>query len=35
VGLATEADASRPAVAGLGVQLGEVDERGHPTILRR
>jgi hypothetical protein len=34
VGLAAKADAAGPAVARFGVQLGEIDERGHPSILR-
>jgi hypothetical protein len=35
VGFATKAHTSRTAVTGLGVQLGGIDEGGHPCILRR
>jgi hypothetical protein len=34
VGLTAKADATGPAVARFGVQLSEIDERGHPSILR-
>jgi hypothetical protein len=34
VGLTSKTDASRPAVAGLGVQLGRIDEATHRSILR-
>jgi len=34
VGFATERDAAGPAVTRLGVELGGIDEGGHPTILR-
>ena len=34
VGLTAKTDAAGPTVARFGVQLGEIDERGHPSILR-